>query len=205
MNRIVLSQGVDYLFIVIGLGNPGKDYSKTRHNVGFDTIDVLANRNNIKLNKIKFKSVFGEGIIGSEKVLLVKPQTYMNNSGVAVREIYQFYKVPIENILVVVDDVDIDFASVRIRLKGSAGSHNGMKSIIYHLQRDDFPRVRIGIGKKEEDEDLADFVLSRFSKGERLDMDVSILNAAEAVEMSIKEGINQAMNKYNIRTEISPL
>ncbi|MBC8587928.1 aminoacyl-tRNA hydrolase [Paratissierella segnis] len=191
------------MFIVIGLGNPGKDYSKTRHNVGFDTIDVLANRNNIKLNKIKFKSVFGEGIIGSEKVLLVKPQTYMNNSGVAVREIYQFYKVPIENILVVVDDVDIDFASVRIRLKGSAGSHNGMKSIIYHLQRDDFPRVRIGIGKKEEDEDLADFVLSRFSKGERLDMDVSILNAAEAVEMSIKEGINQAMNKYNIRTHIA--
>ena len=162
------------MYIVIGLGNPGKDYSNTRHNVGFDTIDILANRNNIKINKIKFKSVFGEGTIGNEKVLLVKPQTYMNNSGIAVREIYQFYKVPIENILVVVDDIDIDFASVRIRLKGSAGSHNGMKSIIYHLQRDDFPRIKIGIGKRKEEQDLADFVLSRFSKDERIDTRVSL-------------------------------
>lgn len=188
------------MYIVVGLGNPGKDYSNTRHNVGFDTIDVLANRNNIKINKIKFKSVFGEGTIGNEKVLLVKPQTYMNNSGIAVREIYQFYKVPIENILVVVDDIDIDFASVRIRLKGSAGSHNGMKSIIYHLQRDDFPRIKIGIGKRHEEQDLADFVLSRFSKDERIDIDSTILTAAEAIEMIIKENINQAMNKYNIKT-----
>ncbi len=188
------------MYIVVGLGNPGKDYSNTRHNVGFDTIDVLANRNNIKINKIKFKSVFGEGTIGNEKVLLVKPQTYMNNSGIAVREIYQFYKVPIENILVVVDDIDIDFASIRIRLKGSAGSHNGMKSIIYHLQRDDFPRIKIGIGKRHEEQDLADFVLSRFSKDERIDIDSTILTAAEAIEMIIKENINQAMNKYNIKT-----
>lgn len=188
------------MYIVIGLGNPGKDYSNTRHNVGFDTIDILANRNNIKINKIKFKSVFGEGTIGNEKVLLVKPQTYMNNSGIAVREIYQFYKVPIENILVVVDDIDIDYASVRVRLKGSAGSHNGLKSIIYHLQRDDFPRIKIGIGKKQEEQDLADFVLSRFSKDERIDIDSTILTAAEAIEMIIKEDINQAMNKYNIRT-----
>ena len=188
------------MYIVIGLGNPGKDYSNTRHNVGFDTIDILANRNNIKINKIKFKSVFGEGTIGNEKVLLVKPQTYMNNSGIAVREIYQFYKVPIENILVVVDDIDIDFASVRIRLKGSAGSHNGMKSIIYHLQRDDFPRIKIGIGKRKEEQDLADFVLSRFSKDERIDINSTILTAAEAIEMIIKEDINEAMNKYNIKT-----
>lgn len=188
------------MFIVIGLGNPGKNYSNTRHNVGFDTIDTLANRNNIKINKIKFQSVFGEGTIGNEKVLLVKPQTYMNNSGIAVREISQFYKIPIENILVVVDDIDIDFATVRIRLKGSAGSHNGMKSIIYHLQRDDFPRIKIGIGKKKEEQDLADFVLSRFSKDERIDIDSTVLTAAEAVEMIIKEDINQAMNKYNIKT-----
>lgn len=188
------------MYIVIGLGNPGKDYSNTRHNVGFDTIDILASRNNIKINKIKFKSVFGEGTIGNEKVLLVKPQTYMNNSGIAVREIYQFYKVPIENILVVVDDIDIDYASIRIRLKGSAGSHNGLKSIIYHLQRDDFPRIKIGIGKRQEEQDLADFVLSRFSKDERIDIDSTILTAAEAIEMIIKEDINQAMNKYNIKT-----
>ena len=155
------------MFIVVGLGNPGKDYDKTRHNVGFDVIDLLAERNNIKLNKIKYKSVYGEGNIGGEKVLLVKPQTYMNNSGITVRDIYNFYKLPIENIIVVVDDIDIDFSQVRIRKKGSAGSHNGLKSIIHQLQQEDFPRVKIGIGKKREGQDLANFVLSRFSKEER--------------------------------------
>ncbi len=134
---------------MVGLGNPGKDYANTRHNVGFNTIDILSERNNIKLNKIKFKSVYGEGIIGNKKVMLVKPQTYMNNSGISLREISQFYKLPIENIIVIVDDIDIDFASIRIRAKGSAGSHNGLKSIIYHLQNDNFPRVKIGIGKKK--------------------------------------------------------
>jgi PTH1 family peptidyl-tRNA hydrolase len=188
------------LFVVIGLGNPGKDYTNTRHNIGFDTIDILAQRNNIKINKIKFKSVYGEGQIGNEKVLLVKPQTYMNNSGISVREIYQFYKVPIQNILVIVDDIDIDFSSIKIKMRGSAGTHNGLKSIIYHLQNDEFPRVKIGIGKKHENQDLADFVLSRFSKDERIDIDASILTASEAVETIIREDINKAMNKYNIKT-----
>lgn len=188
------------MFVVIGLGNPGKDYTNTRHNVGFDTIDILAQRNNIKINKIKFKSVYGEGQIGNEKVLLVKPQTYMNNSGISVREIYQFYKVPIQNILVIVDDIDIDFSSIKIKMRGSAGTHNGLKSIIYHLQNDEFPRVKIGIGKKHENQDLADFVLSRFSKDERIDIDASILTASEAVETIIREDINKAMNKYNIKT-----
>lgn len=188
------------MYIVIGLGNPGKNYVNTRHNVGFDTIDILAKRNNININKIKFKSIFGEGSIGNEKVLLVKPQTYMNNSGIAVKEIFQFYKIPIENILVIVDDIDIGFSQIRIRLKGSAGSHNGMKSIINHLQKDNFPRIKIGIGEKYEDQDLADFVLGRFSKNEQILIDESILTAAEAVEMIIKEDINNAMNKYNIKT-----
>lgn len=188
------------MFVVIGLGNPGKDYTNTRHNIGFDTIDILAQRNNIKINKIKFKSVYGEGQIGNEKVLLVKPQTYMNNSGISVREIYQFYKVPIQNILVIVDDIDIDFSSIKIKMRGSAGTHNGLKSIIYHLQNDEFPRVKIGIGKKHENQDLADFVLSRFSKDERIDIDASILTASEAVETIIREDINKAMNKYNIKT-----
>lgn len=188
------------MFVVVGLGNPGRNYANTRHNVGFDTIDMLAKRNNININKIKFKSVYGEGIIGNEKVLLVKPQTYMNNSGIAVRDIYQFYKLPIENIIVIVDDIDIDFARIRIRPRGSAGSHNGLKSIIYHLQNDDFPRVKIGVGKKFEGQDLADFVLSRFSGEERASIDSSILLAAEAVEAIIKEDIDKAMNKYNIKT-----
>lgn len=186
--------------MVIGLGNPGKDYTNTRHNVGFDTLDKLSKRNNIVLNKIKFKAVYGEGKIGDEKVLLVKPQTYMNNSGLSVREIMQFYKVPIQNVIIIVDDIDIDFAAIRIRTKGSAGSHNGLKSIIYHIQNDEFPRVKIGIGRKYENQDLADFVLSRFPKDERIDIETSILTAAEAVENIICEGIDSSMNKYNIKT-----
>lgn len=192
--------GVDFLFVVVGLGNPGRDYANTRHNVGFDTIDLLGSRNNIKLNKIKFKSVYGEGFINGEKVILVKPQTYMNNSGETLRDIYNFYKIPIENIIVIVDDVDIDFAQVRIRGRGSAGSHNGLKSIIYLLKRDDFPRIRIGIGKRREGQDLASFVLSRFSKDEREEIEESILIGAEAVETIINSGIDEAMNQFNKRT-----
>ncbi|WP_353094430.1 aminoacyl-tRNA hydrolase [Tissierella praeacuta] len=187
------------MFVVVGLGNPGKEYTNTRHNIGFDTIDLLANRNNIKINKIKFKSVYGEGIIGNEKVLLVKPQTYMNNSGITVRDIYNFYKVPIENIIIIVDDIDIDFAAVRIKRKGSAGSHNGLKSIIYLLQQDNFPRVKIGIGKKHENQDLANFVLSRFSKEEREIIEGSLLTGAESVEAIIKYGLDEAMNEFNTK------
>lgn len=189
------------MFVVIGLGNPGKDYTNTRHNAGFDTIDILAKRNNISINKIKFKSVYGEGKIGNEKVMLVKPQTFMNNSGICVREIIQYYKLPVENIIIVVDDIDIDFASIRVKMKGSAGSHNGLKSIIYHLQDDQFPRVKIGVGKKYANQDLADFVLSRFSKEERTEIEATILTAAEAAETIIIEDINKAMNKFNIKTK----
>ncbi len=189
------------MYVVIGLGNPGKDYTNTRHNVGFDTIDILSRRNKIDLNKIKFKAVYGEGKIGNEKVMLVKPQTFMNNSGISVRELFQFYKVPVENIIIVVDDIDIDFAAIRVKKKGSAGSHNGLKSIIYHLQDENFPRVKIGIGKKYPNQDLADFVLSRFPKEEKPAMDESLLTAAEAVEKIICEGIDSAMNKYNIKTK----
>lgn len=187
------------LFVVVGLGNPGKDYANTRHNVGFDTIDLLGERNNIKLNKIKFKSVYGEGFINEEKVILVKPQTYMNNSGESLRDIYNFYKLPIENIIVIVDDVDLEFAQVRIRGRGSAGSHNGLKSIIYLLKRDDFPRIKIGIGKKRIGQDLASFVLSRFSKDQREVIEESILIGAEAAETIIKNGIEDAMNQFNKR------
>lgn len=187
------------MFVVVGLGNPGKNYAKTRHNVGFDTIDLLADRNNINVNKIKFKSVYGEGFIGGEKVLLVKPQTYMNNSGETIRDIYNFYKVPIENIIVIVDDIDIGFSQVRVKRKGSAGSHNGLKSIIYLLKRDDFPRIKIGIGQKREGEDLANFVLNRFPKEERQVIEESILTTAEATEAIIKDGIEEAMNQFNKR------
>jgi len=187
------------LFIIVGLGNPGKDYTNTRHNVGFDTIDLLAKRNSININKIKFNSVYGEGTIGDEKVLLVKPQTYMNNSGITVRDIYNFYKVPIENVIVIVDDIDIQFSRVRIKAKGSAGSHNGLKSIIYLLGRDDFPRVKIGIGSKRENQDLANFVLSRFSKDEREVIESSILTAAESVETIVRYSLDKGMNEFNTK------
>lgn len=185
------------MYAVIGLGNPGNKYKGTRHNVGFDTIDCIAQRNGAKVNKIKFKAVYGETQIGGEKVLLVKPQTYMNNSGESVLDIYNFFKMPLENIIVILDDVDIKFGSLRIRTKGSAGTHNGMKSIIYLLQSDSFPRVKIGIGKPNEHQDLADFVLSGFSKDDRICIDSTIEQAAEAVERIIANGINIAMNEFN--------
>lgn len=197
----MIDLGDDDLYIIIGLGNPGKDYRNTRHNIGFKALDLLANRNNIKLNKIKFKSVYGEGFIDNKKVILVKPQTYMNDSGVAVREIVDFYKTSTEDLIVIVDDIDIGFADLRIRTKGSAGSHNGLKSIIYHIRDDNFPRVKIGIGKKHPEQDLADFVLSQFSKEEAVDIENSILNATQAVETIITDGVDEAMNRFNIRLD----
>lgn len=185
------------MFIVIGLGNPGDKYKATRHNVGFNVIDCLADRNNVVLNKIKHKAIIGETRIDGEKVILIKPQTYMNRSGESVIDIYNFYKVPIENIIVIYDDIDIPFGSLRIKPRGSAGSHNGMKSVIYHLQSDNFPRVRIGIGRPEEGQDLAHYVLGGFNKEERAVIDSTIEKAAKAVEKIITEGINKAMNEYN--------
>jgi len=185
------------LYVVVGLGNPGKEYANTRHNIGFDTIELLAQRNNIDINKIKFKAVYGEGQIGNEKVILIKPQTYMNNSGMSVLDLYNFYKIPIEKIIVVVDDIDIQFGTIRIKRKGSAGTHNGLKSIIYHLGDDGFPRVKVGIGSPKPGEDLAQFVLSRFSKQERQTIDHTIELACAAIETIINEDLNTAMNIYN--------
>lgn len=185
------------MYAVIGLGNPGREYENTRHNIGFNTVDLLADRNGIDINKIKFKSVYGKGQIGNENVLLLKPQTYMNNSGISVLELYKYYKIPIENILVIVDDIDIDFGTVRIKRKGSAGTHNGLKSIIYHLQRDDFPRIKIGVGSPPPEWDLADFVLSRFQNEEEKIIKESIKMACESIETIIKEDIDKAMNKFN--------
>lgn len=188
------------MYVIVGLGNPGREYRDTRHNIGFKAIDLLANRNSIDINKIKFKSVYGEGFIKGEKVILLKPQTYMNNSGISVREIVDYFKVPMDKLLIIVDDIDIDFASVKIKKKGSAGSHNGLKSIIYHLQDDKFPRIKIGIGEKYERQDLSDFVLSKFGKDEIEEIEISILNAAEAIETIVTEDLNSAMNKYNVKS-----
>ncbi len=186
-----------YLYVVIGLGNPGKKYHNTRHNIGFDVLDYITSRNRIEMNKIKFESLYGEGRIGDERVIFLKPLTYMNNSGIAVLDVYNFYKVPIENIIVIVDDIDIEFGTVRLKRKGSAGTHNGLKSIIEQVGNKNFPRVKVGIGKPCEDRDLASYVLSKFSEKDRKDIDKSIENAALAVETIITKDINEAMNQFN--------
>lgn len=184
------------MYIIVGLGNPGKQYEHTRHNVGFLTIDDLADKHNIKVNKIKHKALVGEGFIGREKVLLVKPQTFMNLSGRSVREIIEYYKVDTDKLIVIYDDVDIEVGKVRIRKKGSAGTHNGMRSILYDIQTDLFPRVRIGIGRDERIE-LGSYVLSKFKKEEIEAIKKSIIDSAQAIEVFIEHGIDKAMNEYN--------
>ncbi|MGJ7045273.1 aminoacyl-tRNA hydrolase [Thermoanaerobacterium thermosulfurigenes] len=183
------------MYIVVGLGNPGKEYEKTRHNVGFEVIDSLSKKLDIAVNKIKFKSLIGEGLYKGEKIVLQKPQTFMNSSGEAVYDIVDFYKLPLSNLIVVYDDKDLDVGKIRVRKKGSAGGHNGMKSIIYILNSEDFPRVRLGIGKPKGD--MIQHVLGRF---EERDMDIvanSIDNAANAVLDIIENGVEHAMNLYN--------
>lgn len=184
-------------YVIVGLGNPGTNYANTRHNVGFLTIDKLAEKLNIKVNKIKFKGLVGEGKIADEKIYLLKPQTYMNRSGESVREISNFYKIDPNNLIVIVDDIDIEFATVKIKKKGSAGTHNGLKSIISNIQSMDFPRVKIGVGKQSTGEDLADFVLSGFSTSDKKKIDSTIEIASDSVIEIIENGIDTAMNKFN--------
>jgi peptidyl-tRNA hydrolase len=185
------------MYIIVGLGNPGKKYEHTRHNAGFDVLDILAEEYDIKIDKIKHKALIGEGRIGSEKVVLVKPQTYMNLSGESIQSVFQFYKVDMDHLIVVYDDIDLDIGKIRIRKKGSAGSHNGMKSIIKCLGSQDFPRIRVGVSKPEPNRDLADFVLSRVPKDQADDMRSGLEKAVKTVEEIIRTDIDMAMNKYN--------
>ena len=188
------------MYIIVGLGNPGRRYEHTKHNIGFITLDFLAERHNIKINKIKHKALIGEGIICGQKTVLVKPQTYMNLSGNSVREVVSYYKPQMENLIVVYDDIDIPKGNIRIRKRGSAGTHNGMRSVIYDLQDDGFPRVRIGIGGERRMR-LADYVTSGFHKEEKKQMEGSVIRAAEALECILSSGIDKAMNEYNVNAE----
>ncbi|MDP4093798.1 MAG: aminoacyl-tRNA hydrolase [Bacillota bacterium] len=188
---------MEELFVIAGLGNPGLKYSNTRHNVGFDTVDLLAYKNNIKVSKVKHKALIGDGEIGGRRILLVKPQTFMNLSGESIREIMEWYKVPGSRLIIIYDDIDLPLGKVRIRPKGSSGTHNGMKSILYQIQTDDFPRIRIGIGKPSENWDLADYVLGRFNEEDRKLINNSIVLAADAATEIVKSGINNAMNTFN--------
>lgn len=183
--------------LIIGLGNPGTEYNQTRHNVGFEAIDALAKKYHINPNRSKFKSFYGEGKIGSEKVILVKPQTYMNLSGEAAKAFATWYKIDPKDILIIYDDVSLPPGRLRIRLKGSAGGHNGIKSIINHFGTDEFERIKIGVGEKPQGWNLADYVLSRFTNLELKTIDQVMEDVVGATEMIIKEGMQEAMNKYN--------
>lgn len=182
-------------FLIVGLGNPDKKYINTRHNVGFQMLDTLASFYDIKVNKVKCKALIGEGRIGGTSVVFAKPQTYMNLSGESVRELCAYYKILPKNIIVMYDDISIDVGKIRIRQKGSAGGHNGMKNIIYHLKTDEFPRVRFGIG--QPDGNLADFVLSDFTKEETNALIECAKQVPEIISLMINDNISVAMNKYN--------
>ena len=186
------------MYIIVGLGNPKKEYDNTRHNIGFDVIDALAEDNRIGMTEKKHKAIIGKGIVGGQKVILVKPQTYMNLSGESVREIIDYYKVDeTEELIVISDDISLDVGQLRIRKKGSAGGHNGLKNIIMHLGHDTFKRVKMGVGEKPKHFDLADYVLGHFSKEERVVMNESIKDACKAIEMMINDDVDGAMNIYN--------
>ena len=185
------------MHLIVGLGNPTKQYEGTRHNVGFETIDRIAAENQIRVEEKKHKALYGSGYIEGEKVILAKPQTFMNLSGESVRAIMDFYKCTVEDLIVVYDDIDLDVGKLRIRQKGSAGGHNGMKNIIQHVGSQEFVRIRVGVGKKPDHMDLADYVLSRFGKEDLANIRESCGNACDAVETILADGTVAAMNKFN--------
>lgn len=191
------------MYIIVGLGNPGRKYENTRHNIGFMVIDRIAGKNQISVTEKKHKALIGKGIIGSEKVILVKPQTFMNLSGESVREIIDYYKIDEKvELIIISDDISLDVGAIRIRKSGSAGGHNGLKNIILHLGHDEFQRIRIGVGEKPTDGDLVDYVLGRFDKEDSEIIAESAGKAAEAVEVMITDGPDAAMNKFNKKARL---
>lgn len=186
------------MFIIVGLGNPKKEYENTRHNIGFDVLDIIAEENGISVTESKHKALIGKGYIEGNKVVLAKPKTFMNLSGESVRALIDYYKIEEETELIVIyDDVSLDVGQLRIRKKGSAGGHNGIKSVIAHLGHDTFMRIKMGVGEKPKGYDLADYVLGHFSKTERAIMDEGGQKAALAVKLMIVGKIEEAMNRYN--------
>lgn len=186
------------MYVIVGLGNPTYQYAKTRHNIGFEVIDELAERNKISMDINKHKAVCGKGIIAGQKVVLVQPQTFMNLSGESVRSVVDFYKIdPKDELIVIFDDISLDIGQIRLRAKGSPGGHNGIKSIALHLGNLEFPRIKVGVGDKPRGWDLADYVLSRFSDEERIKADEGIIEAAMAAELFVREGVESAMNRFN--------
>lgn len=198
LNRKKQFNGSSYDFIIAGLGNPGSKYEMTRHNAGFLALDLLAIEEGFNIKKLKHHSLVADVKINGKKCLVMKPQTMMNNSGEAIGEAARFYKIPAENIIIVFDDVSLDVGNMRIRRKGSAGGHNGIKSIIAHLSSENFPRVKIGVGKKPTAEyDLADWVLGRFPREQEKALKSALENAVNAVKLIVDGKTDEAMNLYN--------
>lgn len=186
------------MYIIVGLGNPGREFVNTRHNIGFDVIDTLADEENISVLEKKHKAIIGKGVVAGQKCILAKPVTFMNHSGESVRELIDYYKVDeTDELIIISDDVSMDVGKVRIRKKGSAGGHNGLKNIIEHLGHDNFIRVKIGVGEKPKGWDLADYVLGRFSGPERETLNETAKWAADAIRAIITDGPDGAMNRYN--------
>ena len=190
--------GSSYEYMIVGLGNPGARYEMTRHNAGFLAIELLARHLDVDIKKLKFHALLADAKIGAHRCLLMKPQTFMNNSGEAVGEAARFYKIPPERIIVLSDDVSLDVGTIRIRRKGSAGGHNGLKSIISHLGTEEFPRVKIGVGKKPTaDYDMVEWVLGNIPVDKQADYRNKLIVAVAAVEVIVSDGVDAAMNEFN--------
>ncbi len=198
LNRKKQFNNSSYDFIIAGLGNPGAKYEMTRHNAGFLAMDLLAIEENINIKKLKFHSLVADVVIDGKRCLVMKPQTMMNNSGEAIGEAAKFFKVPAENVIIVYDDISLDVGQTRIRRKGSAGGHNGIKSIISHLASENFPRVKVGVGKKPNPEyDLVSWVLGKFPKEQEKNLKSALENSTKAVRLIVSGEIDKAMNLYN--------
>ena len=185
------------MYLIVGLGNPEEEYSKTRHNMGFNVINKIADKYEIEVNKKKFDGLYGDGIIEGEKVILLKPQTYMNLSGESIKEVVNFYNIEPKEIIVIYDDIDIEKGKIKLRKKGGAGSHNGMKSVVEELNTTDFARIRVGIGQPEFKSDMINYVIGKVPEDEQKILKEGTHKAAEAVEEILKNGIDIAMNKFN--------
>ena len=183
------------MYLIAGLGNPGDEYKNTRHNIGFDVIDLISKKYNIPINRSKYRGMYGEGFIGKEKVLLLKPQTFMNLSGESIAEWINFYKLPREKFIVVLDDINLEVGRIRIRGEGSAGGHNGMKSIIKSLGSQEFKRIRVGVGAPKGE--LVSYVLGKFSKDDREKIEQAFEIAVSSIETTMENGIEEAMNRFN--------
>lgn len=185
------------MYLIVGLGNPEEEYSNTRHNMGFNAINKLANQYEIEIKKSKFQGLYENGMIEGQKVILIKPQTYMNLSGNCVKEFVDFYKIEKENVIIIYDDMDIEPGEIKIRKKGSSGGHNGMKSIIQMLGTEEFPRIRIGIGRPSPDEDRINYVIGAIPEEENPKLEEGVEKAKESLIEILKNGIDTAMNKFN--------